>query len=94
MKYEPRVPLIGKEEEWVQKEGHLKGGDVEEAVGHRQTPALQRWDFPDSRVVETHAFSALGPSSVPGWYILQAAWYGLKKKKKKTPTLEKWIVLC
>lgn len=43
VKYEPRVPLIGKEEEWVQKEGHLKG-DVEEAVGPqaKHRPGLQR----------------------------------------------------
>ena len=84
VKYEPRVPGIGKKEEWVQKEGHLKGGDVEKAKAHRQTPTLQRWDFPGSSVVKT-CFHRLGPQFYP-WLIYPTsckAW--LRKKKKHQP---------
>ena len=40
------------------------------------------WDFPGGPVVKTHASTARGEGSIPGWgtKILHATWCGPKKK--------------
>ena len=58
---------------------------VKEAISAYEIPLKPKapWEFPGGPVVRTHAFTAKGPSSIPGWRtkIPQAMWHDQKINK-------------